>query len=464
MSTIAPGESAIDRFDATLGGRLIRPGDRDYDEARAVWNGMFDLHPGLIARCESASDVVRAVDFARQNEMEVAVRAGGHSVSGKSTRDGGLVIDLSPMNRVEVDPQRKIARVDGGALGRDFDEATQLHGLAATMGTDSTTGVGGLTLGGGIGFLARSCGLACDNLVAAELVLADGSFVRASESENSDLLWAIRGGGGNFGIVTSFEFRLHEIGPEVLVAQIFHPFSEAREVLSYYADFMSRASDEVGCYALVVNVPPVEPFPDAFHGERAVVLACCYAGAVDEGEAALRPLAEFGNPFLKLVTPMPYAALQQAFDASNPAGKRYYWKSQFLRQLSDGAIDVIVKHGDSLPGPFSAVFLEPMGGTVNRIAGDATAFPHRDAAFNLGISAGWEDAATDDQAIEWARQFHAELTPFSTGGVYVNYLDRDDGARLQSAYGENMQRLRRIKAKYDPDNFFSTNQNIGPEQ
>lgn len=463
MATLAPGESAIDRFATALGGRLVRPGDHDYDEVRAVWNGMFDLRPAMIACCESAADVVRAVDFARENDLPTVVRAGGHSVSGKSTCEGGLVIDLSPLNGVEVDPNRKIARVEGGALGRDFDQATQAHGLAATMGTDSTTGVAGLTLGGGIGFLSRSCGVASDNLVAADLVLADGSIVHASESENNDLLWALRGGGGNFGIVTSFEFRLYEVGPEVLVAQIFHPLDDAGEVLRAYRDFMLEAPDELGCYALVVNVPPVEPFPEAYHGKPAVALVACYAGSVEDGQSALAPLGKIGNPIVNAVVPMPYAALQQAFDAGNPAGKRYYWKSQYLKELSDGAIDVLTRRAGGLPGPFSAIFLEPMGGAVNRVDPKATAYPHRDAAYNLGISAGWEGAENDEAAIAWARQLHRELETYSTGGVYVNYLDRDDGARLESAYGENWLRLRQVKAKYDPDNFFNSNQNIGPQ-
>lgn len=447
---------------ATLGRRLVTPQDDDYEEARAIWNGMHDKRPALIVRCDSAADVVRAIDHARENGMKVAVRGGGHGVAGKATCEGGLVIDLSPMRGVQVDPERKVARVEGGATGFDLDSAAQAHGLAVTMGTDPSTGVAGLTLGGGMGFLARRCGLAADNLLAAEVVLVDGSHVRASARENPDLFWALRGGGGNFGVVTAFEFRLHDIGPEVYVAQAFHPYENAKEVLRFYRDFTAAMPAEVGCYFLVMAVPPGEPVPQEHWGQPAVVLAACHSGALDAASGALAPIESFGSPLFLSATSMPYLALQTAFQGAYPKGQRYYWKSHYLSALGDDAIDAVVRRAGALPSRLSSVFLEAMGGAINAVAPDATAFPHRRAAYNLGICAGWTDAADDARSIGWAKDFHRETTPFSTGGVYVNYVDHDEAGRLPAAFGDNLDRLRRVKSHYDPDNFFDSNQNVQP--
>ncbi|HZJ10516.1 MAG TPA: FAD-binding oxidoreductase [Trueperaceae bacterium] len=463
MATRAAGQWTEQRLAATMGGRLITPEDHDYDQARAIWNGMHDLRPALIARCESPSDVVRAVDFARERSLPVAVRGGGHGVAGKATCEGGLVIDLSPMRGVQVDPARKVARAEGGATGSDLDRATQTHGLAVTLGTDSRTGIAGLTLGGGMGFLARRCGLAADNLLAADIVLADGSQVRANAQENPDLFWALRGGGGNFGVVTAFEYRLHEVGPQLQVVQAFHPYEHAHEALRFYREFHASLPGDAACYCLVANVPPVEPFPESRWGEPAVVFVACHPGPLDEGAEILLPLAEYGEPIFVSAAATEYTALQSGFDAASPDGERYYWKSQYLSGLPDEAIDVFVDHARSLPPSLSSVYFEPMGGAVNAVPRDATAFPHRDAAFNLGFSTGWSDFADDERMIAWTKAFHRAMTPFSTGGVYVNYLDHDDAARVRAAYGENYDRLRRVKASYDPDNFFNSNQNIGPK-
>lgn len=454
--------SGTESFAESLDGRIVRPGDKDYDEVRSIWNGMIDRRPALIARCETAQDVSRSVRFAKQQDLPLSVRCGGHGVSGNAVCDGGLMIDLSPMNSVTVDPQRKVAVVEGGAKLGDLDKATQVHGLATTAGIDPGTGVGGLTLGGGLGFLARKLGLTIDSFASAQVVLADGSLVTASAEQNADLFWAIRGGGGNFGIVTAFEFKLHEVGPELMTAQIFFPIEAARDVLRFYRDFMAEAPDELGCYALLVPVPPVEPFPENLHGKTALALAASYAGDLEEGRALLDRLSGIAEPILAAIQPMAYVELQSSFKDAAPDGGRYYWKSQYLDDLTDELIDLVLERVRSLPGCYSNTFFEPMGGAINRVAADATAFPHRNARFTIGISSGWTDPQEDEQVIAWTRDFHDAVAPHSTGGVYANYMDFDEDERVGAAYGGNFARLRELKAKYDPDNLFRMNQNIRP--
>lgn len=454
--------SAIDEFRSSLKGQLVLPADADYDEVRSVWNGMIDRRPALIARCLGADDVVRAVNFARDQGLPVSVRCGGHSVAGKSVCDDGLMIDLSQMNTVSVEPEARTARVDGGAMLGNLDAETQKFGLATTAGIVSETGVGGLTLGGGLGYLARRFGLTSDNLLGADVVTASGEQILASATENPDLFWALRGGGGNFGIVTSFEFRLHEVGPEVLVGQAFYPLEATAEVLRFYRDSMHDAPDELASSAFAVTVPPVEPFPEEYQGKPSIALLSCYSGDLEEGKAVLAPLETFGDPILRFVQPMPYTALQQAFNEGAPNGQRYYWKAQFQRELSDEAIDTFAGHVTSLPGPFSIVGFEPMGGAVNRVGATDTAFPHRSAEFSLGIWSGWADPGDDEAAIAWTRKLYEAMTPFSTGGVYSNYMDGDEDGRAMEAFADNLERLKVIKAEYDPDNFFNANQNIVP--
>ena len=450
--------ATIEQFAEGVRGHVIQAGDPGYDEARAVWNGMIDRRPALIARCTGTADVIRAVNFGREHDLPLAVKAGGHSYAGHSICEGGLVVDLTLMNAVRIDPNRKRAWVGGGATWGDFDHEAQAFGLATTGGVDSRTGVAGLTLGGGVGYLARSCGLAADNLISADLVTASGERVKASEEENADLFWAIRGGGGNFGVVTSFEFQLHEVGPEVLVAQLFYPFEQVRDVFRFYRDFMADAADELACYGFVLRIPPVAPFPAEYHGKTASALVACYAGSVEAGQAALAPLAAFGDPILKAIQPMPYTALQKSNDAVYPNGARYYLKSHYLTELSDDAIDVLVRHSERQPGALTAPFLEPMGGAASRVDPAATAFPHRDAPFNLGIHTGWTDPADDDKMIAWARRFHDAMKPYATGGVYVNYLDprfeEDVDERVRAAYGDNYRRLVRVQQAWDPENLF----------
>jgi FAD/FMN-containing dehydrogenase len=448
-----------------LRGQVLTRDDHDFDEARRVWNGMIDRRPALIARCESSADVVEALGFAQQHGLPVAIRGGGHSVAGLSVCDDGLVIDLGPMNGVEVDAAGRTARVGPGCRWGDVDAATQAHGLATTGGFDSRTGVAGLTLGGGIGYLARRVGLAIDNLLSAEVVTAAGEVVRASETEHPDLFWALRGGGGNFGIVTEFEFRLHELGPEVMTAQVFYPFEEAAAVLRSYRDYALAAPNDIVCYALVVHVPPAEPFPEEWHGQPTVALVACHTGPPSQaGDAAehLVPLTRLGSPLLEVVAPMPYTALQQSFDAGAPDGARYYWKGEYLYGLTDEAIDTFVDATGDLPGELSVAGFEHLGGAVAEVEPAATAFPHRGAAFQLGIFAGWTDPAEDGGRIAWAREFHRRMAPFGIGAGYVNYLDHDDRGRVPDVYGPNLARLRDVKAQYDPGNVFHGNANIAP--
>jgi len=441
-------------------GEVVEPGDADYERARRVWNGMIDRRPALIARCAGTADVIAALEYARRSGLPVTARGGGHGVAGKAVCDGGVVIDLSKMDDVHVDHRAKTARVGPGATWGQVDRETQAFGLAVTGGVDSRTGVAGLTLGGGVGHLARAIGLTIDNLISAEVVLADGQVVTASADDHPDLYWALRGGGGNFGIVTSFEFRLHEVGPEVMTAQVFYPMEQAAGVLASYREFMLAAPDEVSCYALFINVPPVEPFLEEDHGKTTLALVGSYAGDIDAGEEALAPLTVIGSSMLSVLVPMPYATLQSSFDAGAPEGGRYYWKATYLDELSDELISVLAERVDPLPGPYSNVFVEPMGGAISQVGASTTAFAHRDAVFGLGISSGWDDPANDDSGVDWTRSLYSAIASYGCGGVYANYVDRDEEDRLGEAWGANQSRLREIKQTYDPDGVFHGNVDI----
>jgi FAD/FMN-containing dehydrogenase len=451
------GDSSSESTDSLarqLAGRLIGPEDARYEAARSVWNGMIDRHPAMVAVCASVDDVVVALGSARGAGFPVTIRGAGHNVAGQAVADDALVIDLGQMNHVEIDAKERIARIGPGARGADLDAACQAAGLATTGGTDSTTGVVGLTLGGGMGFLGRAFGLASDNLLGADVVLADGTRVHAGETEHPDLFWALRGAGRHVGVVTEIELRLHPLGPEIAVVQAFYPFADAIGHLRSFRDFFTDAPDEAGGYALAVNVPPVDPFPAEAHGTTALAIVASHAGAVDEGLRSLAPLGELGSSLLAVTTPMPYAALQQAFDAGNPAGKRYFWKSAYLRELPDEAIEAFAAHADPLPGPFSAAYFEAMGGAIGGTEPSTTAFPHRDAPFNFALSAGWESPADDERAIGWSRAFHDAMLPWSTGGLYANYVGGDDIGRLEASFGPNFERLRQVKKRYDPDGVF----------
>lgn len=447
-------EAVIADLRSTLRGALLTPADPTYDAARAVWNGMIDRRPALIARCAGVADVIAAVAFARDHDLRVAVRGGGHNVAGTATCDDGLVIDLSGMRGIRVDPARRTARAEGGTLYRDFDHETQAFGLATTGGTISTTGIAGLTLGGGLGYLMRKHGLACDNLIGADVVLADGSFVTTSEDEHPDLFWALRGGGGNFGIVTSLEYRLHPVGP-ALGGLLVHPVDRAAEALRFYRDFLPGAPEELAVLPALLTAPD---------GVQIAAFIVCYTGSIADGEAALAPLRNFGPPVLDTVQPMAYTAVQRMLDESFPPGRQHYWKSSFLSELSDGAIHAMVTRFLQTPSPLSAMLLEPAGGAVARVAPDATAFAHRTGHLNLLILSQWTDPAEAEPHIAWARDAWAAMQPFADQAVYPNYMEggAEGAARIRTAYGENYERLTRIKARYDPTNFFRSNQNIPP--
>jgi len=457
-----PDESTVQTLRNRVQGEVLRPGDGGYDEARSTWNALIERRPGAIVRCSNAADVRTAVDVARENGLLLAVKSGGHDYAVNSVCDGGLLIDLSPMQEVQVDAGARRARVQPGTTWGIFDAEAQKFGLATTGGTCSMAGVAGVTLGGGTGHLARGRGLSLDNLVAAEVVTASGDRVRASENENSELFWGIRGGGGNFGIVTSFEFVLHEVGPVVLAGQVFHRFDDAGSVLRFYREFMADAPDEVQCYAFFIKVPPVDPFPQELHGRTVLDLIVAHTGSLEDGEKVLRPLREFGDPFLDLVQPQPYTVLQQTFDAGLQAGNRWYSRAHYLKDLSDGVIDTVLRYTESLPGVFTGVSFEPMGGAINRVAPGATAFAHRGTTFGFHIFPGWTDPGDDEEIMAWAREFHRAVAPHVTGGVYVNLLGPNESDRVRAAYGANYDRLVKVKNRWDPENLFRMNHNIEP--
>lgn len=455
--------TTIQQFSKSLKTPLILPADPEYDSARAVWNGMIDKRPAMIAMCTSVDDIVKCVNFARNNKMLVSIKGGGHSVAGKAVCNDGLMINLSEMKSVVVDSVGKTVTVQSGATIGDLDRETQKYGLATPVGIVSKTGIAGLTLGGGIGYLGRKYGLTLDNLISVNLVTASGEFVIASEKENPDLFWALRGGGGNFGVVTSFEFKLYKVGPEVMVAQVFYPIENAKEVLKYYREFTKNASDDLACYALVVRVPPVDPFPQEFQGKTAIAIVACHSGSLENGKSELKPLEDFGNPILRVIVPMPFLALQTNFDPGVPNGMRYYWKAHYMDKISDDAIDIFVDYTKELPGALSIVGFEPLGGAINKIKEDATAFPQRSASYVLGIWSGWIEPHDDEKIINWNRELHAKMKPYASDGVYSNYLDHDDVNQVNSAFGTNYKRLQEVKRKYDPDNFFRINHNIVPK-
>lgn len=445
-----------------IAGDVVRPGDPAYEQARRVWNGMIDRRPAVIARCTTAADVQAALSYARENGLQVAVRGGGHNVAGFGTCDGGIVIDLSPMKTVDVDPDKKVARAGGGVLWREFDAATQAHGLATTGGLVSTTGVAGFTLGGGIGWLMRAHGLACDNLIGAEVVTADGRLVRVSETENADLLWGLRGGGGNFGIVTTFEFRLHPVGPMVMGGATFYPASRAGEIVRFFREFGEAAPDRLSLLLAFTSAPPAPFVPPHLHGTPVVAIAGCWIGSADEGEQVLRPWQRFGPPAAAHVGPVPYAVLQGLFDAGAPAGQHNYWKSVDLPELSDAAIDAIVARAAERPSPLSEMHIHQMGGAVSRVPADATAYTHRSARYVLNAISVWTESTENDANVGWARSTHDAVLPFASG-AYVNFLGEEGGDRIRAAYGEKTyDRLRALKQKYDPKNLFRINQNIAP--
>jgi FAD/FMN-containing dehydrogenase len=457
------GAATLKEFEDGLHGSLVRPGDDSYDEARSIWNGVHDCRPAVIARCADAADVRHAVGFARSEGLEVAVRGGGHSIPGFSTCDDGIVIDLSPMKGIEVDVAGRTATAEGGVLWQEFDAATQEHGLATTGGLVSTTGIAGFTLGGGIGWLMRKHGLACDNLRSAEVVTADGQVLTASETENADLFWGLRGGGGNFGIVTAFEFDLHPVGPTVTAGAVFYPGERAEEIMRFYRDFVRDLPDELTTLVNLLTAPPAPFLPEAWHGKKLVALIGCYSGDADEGAKAMQPLRELGDPVADLVGPMPYVQMQSLIDALWPHGTKAYMKAGYLRELDDHAIETAAHHHQEATSPASEIHIQHFGGAVARVGEGATAYGERQAPFVLNAIAVSHEPGALDTHVEWAQRFYAAIEPSLTGGAYINFLSAEGGERVQAAYGaEKFARLRALKDRYDPTNLFRLNQNIPP--
>jgi FAD/FMN-containing dehydrogenase len=454
----------VERLAGLVEGPVIGPGEEGYDEARSIWNGAIDRRPACIARCTGVADVVAAVRFARERDLLVSVRSGGHGVGGHAVCDGGLVIDLSAMKGIRVDPATRTARAEAGVLWGELDRETQLFGLATVGGIVTHTGIAGLTLGGGIGWLMRKHGATVDNLLSADVVTAEGELVTASEDENPDLFWAIRGGGGNFGIVTSFEYRLHPVGPTVVAGPVFHLLEDAPEVLRFYREFIAAAPDELTTI-FELSVAPAAPFlPEEVHGRQIVMVGACYAGSPDEGAEVVRPLKRFGRPIVDLLEPKPYRALQSMFDSMVPHGWHRYWKSVELPPLTDMAIDTLVEHAHAVASPKSYCIVFQLGGALARVGEDETAFSQRDAAHNVNINAVWtEDDPDGERHVAWARDFFDAMQPHSGGRVYLNFLGEEGGTRVRQAYGaRTYERLVELKRAYDPTNFFRLNQNIAP--
>jgi len=453
----------VSNFKSTLRSPVLQAGDEDYDTARSIWNAMIDRRPALIVRCAGAADVMTSVDFARQHGLLLAVRGGGHNIAGNAVCDDGLMLDMSLMKSVQIAPTARRAYVEAGATLRDFDHEAQAFGLATPLGINSTTGVAGLILGGGFGWLSRMYGLSVDNLIAAEIVTADGQFVRADANSHPDLFWAIRGGGGNFGVVTMFELALHPVGPQVLAGLIVFPQAQAKQVLTQYRDFVDSMPDQLSVWAMLRQAPPLPFLPATVHGQNVVILALFYPGNIDDGMHLITPLRGFGQVLGEHIGAMPYKTWQQVFDPLLAAGARNYWKSHNFSKLSNDAIDIVIQYARDLPSPQSEIFLGLVGGQASRVAPDTTAYPHRDALYVMNVHTRWSDPAEDDKCISWARDFFSATTPFAGSSVYVNFLTQDDTGRINDAYGPNYQRLVQVKNRYDPQNLFRQNQNIKPD-
>jgi FAD/FMN-containing dehydrogenase len=454
--------SKIDELQRGISGQVIPPHDDAYDDARKIWNAMIDKHPALIVRCASTSDAVQTVNFARDNGLLLAVRGGGHNIAGNAICDDGVVLDLSRMKAASVDPVARRAVIEGGASLGDLDAATGVHGLATPLGINSTTGVAGLTLGGGFGWLSRKYGMTIDNLESAEVVTAAGEVIRASASKHPDLFWALRGGGGNFGVVTRFEFRLHPVGPDVLCGLIVYPLSEAKPVLQHYREFMAKAPDELSVWTVLRQAPPLPFLPAEVHGTGIVALALLYTDDPARGEKLIEPLRTFGNPAGEQVGVQPYTAWQQVFDPLLTPGARNYWKSHNFSTLDDRLFDVVVEYCEKLPTPQTEIFFGALGGATTRPLPESAAYHHRDALYAMNVHGRWEDPADDERCIRWARDYFKATAPFANGSVYVNFLTADEGDRVRAAYGPNYDRLARVKGSYDPANLFRMNQNIKP--
>ncbi|MFL9996413.1 FAD-binding oxidoreductase [Paraburkholderia sediminicola] len=459
---VSVSSSAVDELKTATRGQLLLPGDAGFDEARSIWNAMIDRHPAMILRCAGVADVRRGVAFARDNDLPLAVRGGGHNIAGTALCDDGLVIDLSPMKSVQIDPAARRAYVEPGATLGDFDHEAQAFGLATPLGINSTTGVAGLTLGGGFGWLSRKYGMTVDNLISADVVTADGELLHASADSHPDLFWAIRGGGGNFGVVTRFEFALHPVGPLVYGGLVVLPFDQAKHALLQYRTAVEQMPEELSVWPVVRLAPPLPFLPPEAHGKPVIVFAMCYSGPVENGPSVVEVVRGFGTPVGEHLGPMPYAMWQQAFDPLLAPGARNYWKSHNLDKISDDLIDALLDAIGTLPSPQCEIFLGQIGAQTCRVPVDATAYSSRDTQYAMNVHGRWDDASDDERCIAWARAFFAAAAPFALGSVYVNFMTQEEGGRVADAYGPNYERLIAVKQSYDPHNLFRHNQNIRP--
>jgi len=453
--------TVIDQFRSTLHGELIQPQDAGYDAARKVYNGMIDRRPRFIVRCSDVADVISAVKFAKENDLRLAIRGGGHNGAGLAVCDDGLVIDLSRRRGVRVNPRQRTVQVESGCTWGDVDHAAHAFNLAVPTGIISTTGVAGLTLGGGTGYLTRKFGLTIDNLLEADMVLADGSFVTVNQLENQDLYWAIRGGGGNFGVVTSFTFQAHPVSTVYAGPMLWYP-DKAVEVMKWYRDFSLKAPDDLYGFFMFMNVPPAPPFPEKLHGKTMCGIMWCYTGPMENAKKAMSPVDQLSPPELNFVGPMPFPALQSLFDPLLPTGLQWYWRGDFLNELSDEAIKVHMKYGLNLPSLLSIMHLYPVDGAVQRVSKNATAFSYREAKWSMVIAGIDPDPTKKDAITKWTKEYWEALHPFSAGGAYVNFMMEEGQNRVEATYRDNYKRLSEIKRKYDPTNLFRVNQNIQP--
>jgi FAD/FMN-containing dehydrogenase len=454
-------DAATASFKGTIRGEVIQPGEAGYDQARKVYNGMMDRKPRIIVRCADAADVIAAVTFAREQSLAVSIKSGGHNAAGLGVCDNGLAIDLSPMKYVRVDPAAKTVLVGGGTTWGDVDHATHAFGLAVPAGIISTTGVGGLTLGGGLGHLTRKCGLTIDNLLSVDMVLADGRFVTANAKENTDLFWAVRGGGGNFGVVTSFLYRAHQVHTDY-AGPMLYPLDQAADVMRWYRDFIAKAPDDLTGFFAFLTVPPGPPFPEALHNKKMCGIVWCYAGPLDKAESIFKPIRGFKTPALDLVGPIPHPVLQSLFDALYPAGQQWYWKADFVRELPDAAIAKHVEHGSKLPTWQSTMHMYPINGAASRVGASDTPWGYRDAVWAEVIVGVDADPKNRDKITKWAKDYWDAVHPFSAGGAYINFMMDEGDERIRATYGKNYDRLARLKKQYDPGNLFRVNQNIKP--
>ncbi len=460
MTTLS--EEEITTLKESISSAVLVPGDNHYDEARTIWNAMIDRKPGVIVQCENATDVAPSIAFARKHNLEITIRGAGHNIAGNSISDGGLLIDFSLMTQVNVDTASSRATVEPGATLGDFDAAVQKYGLATPVGINSTTGIAGLTLGGGFGWLSRKYGMTVDNLLSVNMVTVDGDSISASATDNPDLFWAIRGGGGNFGVVTQFEYALYPVGPDVFAGLIVYPLEQAKQVLNRYREFTGTASEDMAVWTVIRKAPPLPFLPEEVHGKEVVVLAFMYAGDPAEGAVYANILKGFGDPYGEHTGVMPYTDWQKAFDPLLTPGARNYWKSHNYTELADDALDILIEYAGTLPSPQCEIFIAHISGAANRVATDAMAYGARDTQYVLNVHARWDDATDDDICVNWSRNFFKATKPYASTGAYVNFMTEEEGDRVESAYGTNYARLVDVKRKYDPDNVLHVNQNIKP--